>query len=57
MPTRYSYEEVARDFNLWGTYADPHGVLTEEDFDSMTVEEKIELLKNLFGNEEVEEED
>jgi len=52
-----TYEDIARDFNLWGEYVDPHGVMSEEDFDSMTVEEKIDLLKKLFGNEEVEAED
>ena len=57
MATRYSYDDIARDFSLWGEYADPHGIMSEEDFDSMTVEEKIELLQKLFGNEEVEEED
>ena len=57
MTNRYSYDDVARDFNLWGQCVDPHATMTEEEFNSMTLEEKIALLRKLFGDEQAEEED
>jgi hypothetical protein len=49
--TRYSYEDIAMDYSLWATYVDPHATMTEETFNSMTLDEKIELQKRLFGPE------
>lgn len=55
--SRYSYEEIARDYGLWCTYVDPFSVMTEDEFNRMTLDEKIELQKRLFGDEQAEEED
>ena len=55
--TRYSYDDIARDLNLWGVYVDPHGLMTEAEFNSMSLEERIALLQKLFGPEQAEEED
>ena len=46
-----TYEDIAMDYSLWATYVDPYGLMTEEDFDSMTFDEKVELQKRLFGPE------
>ena len=46
-----TYEDIAMDYRLWATYVDPYGLMTEEDFDSMTLDEKVELQKRLFGPE------
>ena len=54
MPT---YWDIATDFDLWGAYVDPYATMTKEDFDNMLPEEKIALLRKLFGDEQAEEED
>ena len=45
-PTPY---QQATDYEFWSTYVDPKGIYTEEQFRSMTVEEKLEIIKSVFG--------
>lgn len=46
-----TYEQIANDFNLWGEYVDPDATMTEEKFDGLSVEEKIEMQVEMFGKE------
>lgn len=50
-PTR---EQIASDFSLWMEYVDPSGIDTEESFDAMSIERKIEIQNECFGPEENE---
>jgi len=36
---------IATDFEQWMEYMDPDGIMTEDEFDSLTVEEKLELIR------------
>ena len=37
-------EQIASDFNLWQEYADPSGTMTREEWDELTIEDRIKLL-------------
>lgn len=46
------YADIINDYKLWMEYVDPSGVDTEEDFNNMTVGEKLDIIKNSFGLED-----
>jgi len=48
----YSYLEIARDFDLWQEYVDSDAVMTEVDFNALSVEEKIDIQTEFFGTEQ-----
>ena len=50
-----TYAQIASDWNLWADYADPEATMTESEFEAMSVEEKIAIQIECFGNEEMEE--
>ena len=39
-------EQIANDFNLWQEYADPSGTMTREEWEGMTIEDRIDLLQS-----------
>jgi hypothetical protein len=52
-----SYEEVATDYELWCDYVDPGATMTEEQFNEMTTEEKVQMQIECFGDEEQQSEE
>ncbi len=50
-----SYHAIAADWRLWQEYADPTGIDSKEQFDAMTVVEKVAILGESFGPEQREE--
>ena len=46
-----TYNEIARDYRLWEEYVDPDGLLSEDDFNALTVEEKVQMQVSCFGQE------
>ena len=52
---RYTMTEIAEDFNLWGEYVDPGANMTEEEFDALTTEEKVQMQREMFPYEAKEE--
>ena len=50
-----TYENVARSFKLWEEFTDPYSTMTEAEFDALTVEQRLRILTDIFGEEEVEE--
>jgi hypothetical protein len=40
--------EIASDWNLWREYIDPSGVMTREEFDAMTIEERVASIEGCF---------
>jgi len=48
---KYTYEEIASDYNLWGTYIDPMGLDTEELFNRTSLSDKIDIITYCFGEE------
>lgn len=51
MKAELTYEEIASDFKLWGEYVDPDGVDSEEEFNRMTLEQRVEIIDTLFWYE------
>jgi hypothetical protein len=49
-----SYADIAASFPLWQEYVDPSGLTTEEEFDAMTIDEKIEFQVKCFGAQEAQ---
>lgn len=47
-----TYEQVAESYDLWGEYVDPHAAMTEEQFNQMTTEKKVEVQVEIWGEEE-----
>lgn len=48
----YTYKEIANNYELWCEYVDPDGVITNEEFYEMTIEEKVKIQQDCFGDEE-----
>lgn len=49
--THPTYEQQARDWYLWREYVDLDAVMTIEEFEAMTVDERIGLIIETFGPE------
>ena len=46
--------EIARDFDLFGEYVDPDANMTEEQWDALTVQERVELIEEIFPESETQ---
>lgn len=57
MTTQHTYESIAQNWALWTSYVDDGAVMTREEFDSLSIEEKIQLQIDAFGTESNIEED
>lgn len=51
MNEKPTYEQIAKSFDLWGEYVDPQATMTQEQFDAMSVKEKIKIQIDLYGEE------
>ena len=47
-----TYEQTANSWGIWAEYVDPEATMTEQEFDAMSTQEKIELQTEIFGVEE-----
>lgn len=43
--------DIASDFDLWGQYMDPQGLDSREDFERLTLAEKLESMTRCYGGE------
>ncbi len=46
---KFTIQQIAADYRLWVEYFDTDGNMTEDEFDSMTIEARVELLNQAFG--------
>ncbi len=46
-----THKQCATNFALWAEYVDPSAQYTEDEFDAMSVEEKIQIQLDCFGPE------
>ena len=44
----YTDEQIASNYDLWETYADPHGAMSKREFDKLTIKEKLDALKEML---------
>lgn len=51
MSKQYTYKEIAADRQLWMEYVDPSATMTEEEFEQMSIEERIKLQSDIWGKE------
>ena len=51
MITSAATEKIAADWDLWREYVDTDAVMTRQEFDLMTVEQRIALIKQVFGGD------
>jgi hypothetical protein len=49
-----TYAQIAGNFGLWEEYVDRSGHMTEEQFDEMTISERMDFIVGCFGREERE---
>lgn len=47
---KYTHDQIAADFRLWGEYVDPDATMLRDEFDAMTVEQRVKLMKEAFGD-------
>ena len=47
-----TYAQVAADWNLWNEFVNTDATMTREEFDALTVEQKVALQVEAFGKEE-----
>ena len=52
MTRKITHIEMASDYELWLEYVDPAGVVSQEQFDAMSVTERIAMIEEVFGKEE-----
>lgn len=53
-PTR---QEIAKSFDLWNEYVDPQATMTKDEFNKLTTAEKIELQRQIFPTERMDEDE
>jgi len=44
METKYTDNEIANSFKLWREHMDPDGISTEEEFNAMSMSERMDLI-------------
>ena len=47
----YTCEDKASNFELWGEYIDPDATMSELEFNALTVDEKLNIIHEVFPNE------
>jgi hypothetical protein len=57
MASTVTYEQIARNYQLWGEYVDPMATMTEEEFDALEIEDRLKIMVDCFGPEEDEDDD
>jgi hypothetical protein len=41
----YTNEEIAADYNLWIEFVDPTGVMTKEEWEALSMDERMEIIE------------
>lgn len=51
MITIHTYNDIASDLDLWREYVDPDLAVSDNQFDEMTVEQRIAFIVDIFSPE------
>ena len=54
---RYTMAEIAEDYELWCEYVDPGATMTEDEFDALSIEEKVQMQREMFPGDAAEEDE
>jgi len=57
MSKQHTMAEIAEDYELWGEFVDPQSTMTEEEFDALSIEEKVAMQREMFPCEAAEEDE
>lgn len=49
----YTYEQIANSFQLWNEYFNVTAAMSADEFDSLTIQQRIQMLTDAFGKEAV----
>ncbi len=49
MSQQHTYAAIASDFALWNEFVNTDGAMTKDEFDAMTVDQKVALQVEAFG--------
>lgn len=55
--SKYTNEEIAGNFHLWGTYVDPMATMTEEEFDKLSTDEKVKIIEDIWPDGDDQDDD
>jgi hypothetical protein len=44
--------EIAKSWDLWQEYINPDGTMTRDEFDAMSVDERVDFIVDCFGEDE-----
>jgi hypothetical protein len=55
MSKKLTYEQISRNFQLWGEYVDPMATMTEEEFNETDLEQRLQIMVDCFGPEQDDE--
>lgn len=51
MMSTHTYEQCATNWNLWQEYVDTNATMTREEFDALSIAEKVAMQVEAFGSE------
>ncbi len=46
------YETIATEYSVWKSHFDTSGEISEEEFNELSLEEKLEMIEEAFGLEQ-----
>lgn len=46
-----SCSDIATDFDLWGEYIDPHATMTEDEFNNLSLDDRLSMMHEAFPDE------
>jgi len=55
MGQQHTYAEIAADFALWAEFVDTDATMTRDEFEALTIEQKVALQVEAFGPEQAAE--
>ena len=49
--TKYTNAQIANDLNLWNEYFNVDAMMTDDEFNAMTYEQRLQMLVDAFGDD------
>lgn len=52
MSSQHTYAEIAADWTLWNEFVNVDAAMSREEFDGLTIEQKVAMQVEMFGAEQ-----
>jgi len=49
--TKVTSKQIASNWHLWNEYVNPSGAMSHEEFEALTVEERLEIMEEIWPGE------